>query len=136
MDWLYDERTDCWSVLTSMKVKDYIELVKTAHADRGSLSGQRDVLKTTTAKRIRERMVGDIRQGAVLPPVVLGAVVPSFDKFPLAKGKTPSDLLSAKAAKQLSIIDGMQRTGALMEAAEIDKKVLAYDVRVEFWLAR
>jgi hypothetical protein len=136
MDWLYDERTDCWSVLTSMKVKDYIELVKTAHAERGSLSGQRDVLKTTTAKRIRERMVGDIRQGAVLPPVVLGAVVPSFDKFPLAKGKTPSDLLSAKAAKQLSIIDGMQRTGALMEAAEIDKKVLAYDVRVEFWLAR
>src|SRR5437762_13885263 len=84
MDWLYDDRTDCWSVLTTLKVSDYIELVRSAHAERGALTGQRDVLKTTTAKRIRDRMVSDIRQCAVLPPVVLGVVVDkkTFDQFP------------------------------------------------------
>ncbi|MGJ4892542.1 hypothetical protein ACQR1Y_30400 [Bradyrhizobium sp. HKCCYLRH3099] len=36
----------------------------------------------------------------------------------------------------LSIIDGMQRTAALSEAAKVDAVVLDADVRVEFWLAR
>lgn len=106
MDWLYDDRTDCWSVLTTLKIRDYIDLVKTAHAERGALSGQRDVLKTTTAKRIRDRMVSDIRAHAVLPPVVLGAVVDkkTFDRFPLDKSEDPSDFLSKEAAKNLSIM--------------------------------
>lgn len=138
MDWLYDDRTDCWSVLTTIKVKSYIELVRTAHAERGALSGQRDVLKTTTAKRIRDRMVNDIRHRAVLPPVVLGVVVTKsvFSKLPLPKAKKPDEFLTGDVTKDLSIIDGMQRTAALIAAADIDKKVLDYDVRVEFWLSR
>ena len=75
MDWRFDERITCWSVLTSMPIGEYIELVKEATAERGNLTGQRDVLKTTTAKRIRERMVSDIIKGAVLPPIVLGALI-------------------------------------------------------------
>lgn len=138
MDWLYDDRTDCWSVLTTIKVKDYIDLVRTAHAERGALSGQRDVLKTTTAKRIRDRMVSDIRQRAVLPPVVLGVVIDEevFKKLPLSKAKAPAEFLTGDMTRDLSIIDGMQRTAALIAATEIDKKVLGYDVRVEFWLSR
>jgi hypothetical protein len=138
MDWLYDDRTDCWSVLTTLKIREYIDLVRTAHAERGSLSGQRDVLRTTTAKRIRDRMVSDIRACAVLPPVVLGVVVDkkAFARLPLVSSKDPSDFLSKDAARNLSIIDGMQRTAALLEAVEIDKKVLDLSVRVEFWLAQ
>lgn len=138
MDWLYDDRTDCWSVLTPLKVRAYLDLVKTAHAERGALSGQRDTLKTTTAKRIRSRMVSDIRSGAVLPPVVLGVVVSKklFESFPIKAARNPSDFLAGKTAKQVAIIDGMQRTSALLEASEIDKKVLDYKIRVEFWLAR
>lgn len=80
MDALYDSRTQCWSVMTTLGVKEYLSMVKAAHAERGGLSGQREVLKTTTAKRIRDRMIHDIRQGTVLPPVVIGAVLGSCHK--------------------------------------------------------
>src|SRR5215831_16959101 len=126
MDWLFDDRTDCYSVLTTMRIRDYLHLVKNAHSIRGSLSGQRDTLKTTTAKRIRDRMVSDIRRGAVLPPVVLGAVVDedTFATYPKEKVHTPADILPRDAQRQIVIIDGMQRTAALQEATDADSDVL------------
>ena len=75
MDLIHDRRTDCYSALGKMKVGEYLNLARGAHAQRGGISGQREVIKTTTAKRIRDRMVSDIRAGAVLPPVVIGVVV-------------------------------------------------------------
>jgi hypothetical protein len=89
IDWIYDSRTECYSVLTTMCVGDYLHLVEIAHTMKGALSGQRDTLKTTTGKRIRARMVADIQRGAVLPPVVIGAVVPDgeFKKFPISDAK-------------------------------------------------
>lgn len=137
MDWILDDRTDCWSVLTTMTMRDYIALVREPHANQGGLSGQRDVLKTTTAKRIRQRMVSDIRAGALLPPVVIGAVVSDteFAKLPKEEATTVSDFLP-NDADSLSIIDGMQRTGAILEAIEADASVLDHCIRVEFWLAQ
>jgi hypothetical protein len=122
-----------------MVVRDYLDLIKRAHAERGSLMGQRDVLKTTTARRIRERMIADIKLGAVLPPVVIGAVLDKkhLERLRLAAKAnkpdgSPSDFLPDHP--ELAIIDGMQRTAALKEAAS-DHRVLERDVRVEFWLA-
>lgn len=138
MDWIFDDRTDCWSVLTTLSVRDYLRLVERAHADRGGLPGQRDTLTTTTAKRIRERMVDDIRRGAVLPPVVIGATVEPrlFDTFPIEDGRGMGDILPDEVVRAVSIIDGMQRTAALTEAADADNSVLDHVVRVEFWLTR
>jgi hypothetical protein len=134
MDWLFDERIRCWSVLTSMPIAEYIELVKKATAERGNLTGQRDVLKTTTAKRIRDRMVNDIIKGAVLPPIVLGAFIDeeTFARFPLFDAKSRSNFLPEQA--DISIIDGMQRTASLIEAVRKEPKVEEQRVRVEFWL--
>ena len=138
MDWLCDDRTDCYSVLTTMRIRDYLQLVKTAHSIRGALSGQRDTLKTTTAKRIRDRMVSDIRRGAVLPPVVLGAVVDkdTFATYPRTDIQTPADILPQETRRQIAIIDGMQRTAALQEAVDADAEVLEREMRVEFWITR
>lgn len=137
MDWLFDERTECWSVQTKMSVEDYISLIAEAHQSQGSLSGQRDVLSTTTAKRIRARMVEDLKLGAVLPPIVIGAVIEgaAFSKFPLLNATTVDDILPPAENRILSIIDGMQRTAAILEAAAEDSGVLARDLRVELWLA-
>jgi hypothetical protein len=137
MDWLFDHRTDCWSLQTTMSIGDYIDLVSDAHQARGALSGQRDVLTTTTAKRIRQRMVSDLKIGAVLPPVVLGVVVTPqrFDTLPNEKAKTIEDVLPSDELKNLSIIDGMQRTGAIIEASIDDDSVRDRLLRVEFWLA-
>jgi hypothetical protein len=122
----------------TLKIGKYLELVKDAHEKRGAIFGQRDVLKTTTAKRIRERMTSDIRAGAVLPPVVVGLVV---DKELLASliEKNPPDedhFIKLAVGKTLSIIDGMQRTGSLIEAASAEPSVYARGMRVEFWVAQ
>jgi hypothetical protein len=110
MNWLYDDRTECFSVMTDMPAGDYLDLVEPAHSAKGALSGQRDTLKTTTAKRIRDRMVSDIRRGAVLPPVVVGVVV-SEEAFATYSTDNHDDdlakiLLPADRA-ELSIIDGI-----------------------------
>lgn len=119
-----------------MPVGEYLDLVHDAHQNQGALTGQRTVLTTTTAKRIRERMVSDVQQGAVLPPVVIGAVV-SRERFEALIPGEPFDvrsILDGKASAQLSIIDGMQRTAALIDAMSIDPMVAERKVRVEFWV--
>lgn len=138
MSWLYDKRSECFSVQITMRVVAYLSLVSTAHSTRGSLAGQRDTLKTTTAKRIRLRMVSDVRRGAILPPVVIGAVVSQekFLTYPLDEVTDPQIFLTTKAIGELAIIDGMQRTAALSEAVEIDSQVGSMSVRVEFWITR
>lgn len=135
MDWLFDRRTNCWSVMTTMTVGVYTDLVSSAHEAQGSLSGQRGVLTTTTARRIRDRMVSDLKLGAVLPPVVIGVVLPSekFNSLPIADSDEIGDFVPEETS-ELSIIDGMQRTASLIEASEADPDLAQREMRVEFWL--
>ena len=137
MDWLKDFRIECWSVLLVSTVGEYLNLAREVHADRGGLQGQRDVLRTTTSKRIRDRMISDIRQGAVLPPVVIGIVVDSdtFAKCPIEGAKQFEDIVPPTRAG-LAIIDGMQRTASLIEAVIQDSTILDRSIRVELWVAR
>jgi hypothetical protein len=138
MDWLHDHRTDCFSGLAKLPTGKYLELVKSAHEQRGGITGQRDVLKTTTAKRIRDRMIADIRAGAVLPPVVIGVVVDEATAANMTGADTPDQesFLATISDKELSIIDGMQRTASLIEAGGVDPDVFAREMRVEFWVAK
>lgn len=138
MDWLYDDRTECHSVLGRMTIGEYLGLAEAAHAQRGGINGQRDVLKTTTAKRIRERMISDIRAGAVLPPVVIGVVIDAAanSEIEAKKWDEMSAFLAGISKYELTIIDGMQRTAALFEACEIDASVRAAEMRIEFWVAK
>jgi hypothetical protein len=80
----------------------------------------------------------DIRHGAVLPPVVLGAVVnqQTFANYPMAEDRTVADAIPDEFLAQLSIIDGMQRTTALMEAVDVDASVADREMRVEFWITK
>jgi hypothetical protein len=137
MDWLFDARTKCWSVQTTMLVREYVTLIEEAHQTQGALTGQRDVLTTTTAKRIRARMVSDLALGAVLPPVVIGAVVSPalFATFPLADAREVGEILPPPEDRKLSIIDGMQRTAAILEALTLGDELISRSTRVEFWLA-
>lgn len=79
--------------METLSISNYLMLVKDAHEKRGRIGGQRDVLKTTTGKRIRDRMIADIRAGAVLPPVVVGIV------------DSPSSVEGVVAAKDMSVED-------------------------------
>lgn len=135
---LHDQRVNCTSVMTAMPVNEYLQLVEAAYKKRGGLAHQRDALKTTTARRIRSRMVEDIIKGAILPPVVVGVVsdgkfIDSLDE--LSTSETVQ-AISDSYSEALSIIDGMQRTTALLEAIESKKEeVEGRPIRVEFWIA-
>ncbi len=133
---IHDTRIDCFSVMTEMSVRRYLKVVSKAHANQGGIEGQRAVLGTTTARRIRERMISDLSQGAVLPPIVIGLVVndSQFGSMPPSSHSALATLLSTVRADDVSIIDGMQRTSALVAAAEVDESVLDRPVRVEFWI--
>lgn len=133
---LRDRRVKCLSLLTGMTVRSYLELVKSAYDTKGGLQGQREPLKSTTGRRIRSRMVDDIEKGAVLPPVVIGAVLTQdLDDIERMPHGQIMDLVRSNGTLSVSIIDGMQRTTALLEAVEKVPAVNDQLVRVECWLA-
>ncbi|MGY1952730.1 MULTISPECIES: hypothetical protein [Pseudomonas] len=83
-------------------------------------------------------MISDIRAGAVLPPVVIGVIVDEAVVNDISSGGL-SDInlfLRGVSRHDLTIIDGMQRTAALIDACEIDVSIASREMRVEFWVAR
>lgn len=134
LDLQVDQRVNCWSIMLSANVRVYLELVKGAYDERGGIRHQRDALKTTTARRIRARLVDDLSKGAIIPPVVLGLVNPDFKID--AHGHDAEALLSLirNEKSSVSIIDGMQRTTALIEANE-QGAISENPLRVEVWVA-
>lgn len=132
---LYDERSLCSSIIIEVELKDYLKLVKNIFNNQGSIQGQRGAVKTKSAKTIRDRMVEDIKKGALLPPVVIGAISKETDIFKILKEDGKHDVIN------LSIIDGMQRTAAYIEAlndcsADEKEKLNKKIIRVEFWLGK
>lgn len=136
MDILLDGKLKCISILTRMTVSDYLGLVEKAYSNRGGISGQREALKQKTAISIRNRMIEDIKGGTILPPIVVGAVV-SGDRYDeIVKGNaTDEDLKNEIIIDQLSIIDGMQRTTALLKAVSEKEDVNKREIRVEYWIS-
>lgn len=135
---LTDHRTGCLSAILTTPAKSYLDLIEDVYKEKGGIKGQRTQLKTKTGIRIRERMVKDIAAGAVLPPIVIGAILNDID-FTAASEFTDdeqiSTLLNALSKSQLSIIDGMQRTTALLEASEISN-IGENPIRLEIWFAK
>lgn len=121
-----DKNLNCYSVLTVVSISDFIKFVKPIHEDKGNFDDQREVLQTRSAKIIRNQMIEDLREGGILPPIVLGSICDqeiNEDNF--------ERLIENKEG--ISILDGMQRIQALKDA--IEKRKINHNLRVEFWFA-
>jgi len=135
---LFDHRINCLSIMTELELGEYISLVENVYRQTGGLEGQRAPLKTKTAITIRNRLVEDIKLGAVIPPVVLGAFVDSDDVGRAHRAETANallDILGRGDIERVSIIDGMQRTTAMLEALKQQPELKNMPVRVEFWVS-
>lgn len=134
LDIAQDLRLGSISVLVSIRMDEYLKFVQRAYDERGSLEGQRDVLTTTSASRIRDRMAGDLKAGAVLPPVVVGLrVTPKTMTQALTfDAATFSQLLARTTSDRISVIDGMQRTTVFFAHRKELKERM---IRAEFWLS-
>ncbi|QHJ01757.1 hypothetical protein GT347_27260 (plasmid) [Xylophilus rhododendri] len=137
---LTDTRVQCLSGLGHLDVHYYLSLVNEIYKDNGGIAGQRAPLKTKTGISIRTRMVDDLRKGAILPPIVIGAVV-TEETFALAKNCETNeqffDLFGKISKSSLSIIDGMQRTTALETAvSDENTNLVNKNIRIDLWLAK
>ncbi|EEW6226777.1 hypothetical protein D7V50_20765, partial [Escherichia coli] len=136
---LEDKRVDCLSVIHTTKLSEYLLFAEKAYEEKGGIYGQRAPLKTKTAQTIRERMVSDIIDGAVLPPIVIGVIVDN-DTYELIRNvrddKSFEDLNKTIDKSSLSIIDGMQRTTAFLEAVKQSEEVKNKTIRIEYWFSK
>jgi len=123
-----DNNLNCYSVLTVVKISDFITFVKPIHENRGNLEDQREVLQTRSAKIIRNQMVEDLKKGGILPPIVLGIICNSNTKI-----NKDNFLNFIQKEQDISILDGMQRIEALKDA--INQSKINHNLRVEFWFA-
>lgn len=132
---LEDKNSKCLSILATIPLKEYFSLIDNAYEDQGGLEGQRAPITTKTGLKIRNRLVNDLKNGAVIPPIVIGAVCPLRAITALKTSRTSASIISVLKSNNIdiSIIDGMQRTTAL-----IDSKINANNnnIRVEIWIAR
>ncbi|MGK7920936.1 MAG: hypothetical protein AB4080_13110 [Trichodesmium sp.] len=135
IDILKDERVNCYSAIIKLSIAEYLNMVEKVFKERGGLEGQRDTLKTTTAIRIRKRMIEDLEKGAILPPIVLG-VITSEEELSTIDRLDINELLNLinNPENTISIIDGMQRTTALYDAQKTTD-ISTNKVRIEFWIA-
>lgn len=133
---LEDKNSNCVSIMLTVPLKTYLSLVEGAYGDQGGLAGQRAPIRTKTGLKIRRRLVEDLTRGAVIPPIVVGAVAKNVEINRFKKMNTSQELVDALIDKKIevSIIDGMQRTTAFLEASA--EKKIAPLIRVELWLAR
>ncbi|HCT5778608.1 TPA: hypothetical protein OT203_002092, partial [Enterobacter hormaechei] len=136
---LEDKRVDCLSVIHTTKLSDYLSFAEKAYEDKGGIYGQRAPLKTKTAQTIRERMVSDIIDGAVLPPIVIGVIVDeeTYEKIKAVSDECSFEKLNDSIDKtSLSIIDGMQRTTAFLQAVKENESVYDKTIRIEYWFSK
>lgn len=112
--------------MTTTTVGEYLDLVNGVQ----QLNAQRDVLRTRAAITIRKRLIEDITKGTVIPPLVLGIVVPAdVDDINVENFSSVFE----RSRESLTIIDGIQRTESLTKATQQDASVLRRIIRVEIW---
>ncbi len=135
---LYDEKAESHSILVTVPLKWYLDLVEGVYNSGGGIDGQRTALSTKTGRRIRSQMVEDFKNGGILPPIVIGVEIDEFGSFSKENFGDFEELIKNTPEDNISILDGMQRTTAMIEAVsssnegELDARM----VRVEFWIAQ
>lgn len=122
---LKDSCSHSYSIMTTMKISDYLDLVK----DCQQLNAQRDVLRTRAATTIRKRLIDDITKGAIIPPIVLGIVIPEDEHVDIENFEG----IFNRVKESIVIIDGIQRTESLKKAINIAPEIENLNIRVEIW---
>lgn len=140
IDMIIDKKLSCCSLMKSMSISDYLSFVDNVYERKGGIQGQRDALKQKTAITIRDRMIKDISEGTILPPIVIGVIV-SDERYEQITNESNentniTELIKSIDNNNISIIDGMQRTTAIKKAISANSSIGDNTVRVEFWISK
>lgn len=127
---LKDSRVNGYSISTVVTIAEYLDWF-VEYGLPNKLEDQRPVMKTRSANMIRKRLVDDLQQGAVIPPIVLGFTDDNI------KGDLISDIIEEilnNHISQATVIDGMQRSEALRLASEENTAIGENPLRLEIWI--
>lgn len=128
---LEDKRVNSLSVSATTTIGEYIKWFED-YGCLNQLEEQRPVLNTRSANKIRMRLVDDLTRGAIIPPIVIGMSVDN--DLSTVTTDTFVDLFIEKSA-DATVIDGIQRSEALLAAALKQADIVNYPLRVDFWIA-
>lgn len=129
---LKDKRTNCWSISTTVRIADYCDWFELYGKDN-KLEEQRPLLKTRSGNMIRHRMIEDLKQGAIIPPIVVGL---ALDKDLPTVAKEDVESLFNEYQEGMTVIDGMQRSEALLEALSAQPDIQDNLLRMDIWVAK
>ena len=128
----FDRRSECLSILTTMTLREYKEIVFESFSQGGNLDGQRSVIRrSSVASKIRKRMNDDFVAGAIFPHVVIGVLMSPKDFWEIQdniEGFSPEKYDS----NSISVIDGMQRSNIYFSNYVGNEE---REIRVEFWVS-
>ena len=137
LDIMKDTRSNCFSIMMKISIKEYLDIIKPSYQKTGNIEGQRTPINSKTGKKIRDIMMEDIRRGAILPPIVLGVVTKNEIIKKISSYMDNYDSICMDDIinnKSLSIIDGIQRSTALYDVTSKYNDIYNKDVRVEVWI--
>ncbi len=127
---LQDKRSNCYSVLSEFPIQDYLEWYE-RYGEKNSLDEQRDVVRSTSANKIRTRLIDDLTRGAVIPPIVLGLSINDS----IVVDENSIEQLINRHLDEATVIDGIQRTEAIKQASFKEPNIQGTKIRIEFWIS-
>lgn len=128
---LRDTRIGGLSISALTTIGEYVEWFNRYGRDN-KLDEQRPQLHTRSANMIRQRMVEDLKTGALIPPLVIGFTTNALLNditINTANQFVNNNLQSA------TVIDGMQRSGALEQALEQAPDIAGNILRIDIWVS-
>lgn len=128
---LRDTRIGGLSISAFTTIGEYVMWYQ-EHGIENKLNEQRPVLNTRSANMIRQRLIEDIKQGAVIPPIVIGFT--TGDSIDEINKETATRLIDNHLASA-TVIDGMQRSCALEVAMEQAPDIKDNTLRIDIWVS-
>ena len=129
---LHDKRTNCISVSATTSIKEYIAWFE-EYGKQNKLDEQRTVLNTRSGNMIRHRLIEDLKQGALIPPLVIGLALNEMPE--LVNDIVVNDVFDTNKS-EATVIDGMQRSEALSQALRENSQIADSPLRIDLWIAK
>ncbi len=131
IQFLKDTRSESVSVSCITTIGEYLSWYNQYGKDN-KLEDQRPVLNTRSANMVRKRLIDDLTQGAVIPPIVIGMTSDDVDNI---KEDSVDGYIQAGLSMG-TVIDGIQRTEALLNAVQQKQAIETNNLRIEFWITK
>lgn len=126
-----DTRSGSISISCITTIEEYLSWYN-QHGKDNKLDDQRPVLNTRSANMVRKRLIDDLTKGAVIPPIVIGMT--SDDISNINENSVEGHIQTA--LPNGTVIDGIQRTEALLNAVQQKQNIGNNNIRIEFWIAK